>query len=152
MNENYLKQCKECNIKKELSEFYNHPQWVLWTLPRCKECIKSWRKTDREREMARIIDKKRVRPEWYIYKMTKKYRVENKEKYEAHKKVWNYLRNHKQEYIFKCCICWNMEYIELHHEDYSKPNEVIPMCTLHHKGYHYWKNWINLDKKIILPF
>ena len=50
--------CKECLIEKDLYEFYKHPQWVLWTLPRCKECIKTWRKTERERKMARVNDSK----------------------------------------------------------------------------------------------
>lgn len=144
--------CKECGIEKELTEFYKHPQWVLWTLPRCKECIKKWRRSEREREMARVIDKKRVRPKDYQYKRTLKYRIISKEKYEAHKKVWNYLRKNKDKYDFKCVICWKQDRIEKHHEDYNKPNEIIPFCSLHHKRRHCWDFEVKKERIIILPF
>jgi len=147
--------CKECLKEKVLTDFYKHPQWVMWTLPRCKECIKKWRKSERERKMARINDLKRSKkPKRIKYQRerTIKYRQEHKNKYNAHKKVWNYLKNIKYKYNFECCICLTKNKIELHHEDYNKPNEIIPFCSLHHKWYHYWKNWIDLSKKIILPF
>ena len=147
--------CKECEKEKILIDFYKHPQWFMWTLWRCKDCIREWRKTERERKMARVNDFNRSKtPERKKYQRerTVKYRKEQKQKYNAHKKVWSYLRYNKHKYSFECSICWNKEKIELHHEDYNKPNEVVPLCVTHHKGYHYGNNWIDLSKKIIFPF
>lgn len=147
--------CKECGVEKELTEFYKHPQWVLWTLPRCKECIKKWRRSEREREMSRIIDNKRSKTEKrkkYQKKRDIKRNKTNQIKKNAHIKVWNFIRNNKGKYNFKCVICWKQDRIEKHHEDYNKPNEIIPFCSLHHKRRHCWDFEVKKERIIILPF
>lgn len=147
--------CKECKELKELDEFYTHPQWKNWVLSRCKECIKRWRRSEKERSMARINDKKRSKnPERikYVIKNTQKYRKNNPDKRNAHKLVNNYYRSHRDEQPKICSNCWSNKKIELHHEDYKKPDEIIPLCALCHKGYHYWKIKIDTTKIIkILP-
>lgn len=146
--------CKECLLEKELSLFYKHPQWVLWTLPRCKECIKAWRKTERERKMARINDTKRnKKTKRILYKRIKSKRRKNNnpEKNKAHLLVYSYFKKSKIIRPNKCSNCFKLWNIELHHEDYNKPNEVIPLCVLCHKQYHSWI--IDIIKDIIiLPF
>lgn len=54
-------QCKQCLEYKELGNelWYKHNEWYLWVLWRCKDCIKSGRKTDKELRMARVRDKHR---------------------------------------------------------------------------------------------
>ena len=53
--------CKQCNSFKELSNEnrYKHREWFMWVLWRCKECIKLWRKSEKEKSMSNIRDKKR---------------------------------------------------------------------------------------------
>ena len=131
--------CKECNITKDLVEYYKHPEGRNWVLWRCKECIKTGRKSERERVMARIVDKNRMRPEWYNYNRTVEYRESNPKKHKAHKIVSNYYRYHKEDKPTICSICNAEKNIELHHEDYNNPREVIPLCSLCHSHYHMWK-------------
>ena len=38
-----------------------------------------------------------------------------------------------------CAVCGTNEKIEGHHEDYSKPFDVIWLCFSHHRDYHYGK-------------
>ena len=146
--------CKECLIEKDLSEFYKHPQWVLWTLPRCKECIKAWRKTERERKMARVKDSKRsktIKRKKYAKEHHEKRIINNPEKKYAQYLVQKYFRFKKNLRPNKCCNCMKIWRIELHHEDYTKQNEVIPLCPLCHRQYHSWI--IDIVKDIIvLPF
>lgn len=145
--------CKECKEPKDLSEFYKHPQWKNWVLWRCKECVKKWRRSEGERKMARILDKKRAKnPDRIKYSTenTKKYRAKNPEKRNAHKIVNNYFRYHKKDKPKKCSHCLGWWQIELHHEDYSKPREFIPLCSLCHKWKHKWKIKIDIKNIIII--
>lgn len=145
--------CKECWVEKELLDFYSHPQWKNWVMWRCKECIKKWRKSPREREMARKWEKdNRVRPDWYEYKRTKEYRIQNPLKYKAHKKVNNYFRCNKNNKPSKCSRCNTDWLIELHHEDYNFPEKVYPLCSLCHKWVHYKGYKLKKEWEIILPF
>lgn len=143
--------CKECLELKRISDYYLYN----WKTPfwRCKECVKRWRKSEKERKMARSYDKKRSKDPnriAYVTSNTKRYRKENPEKWDAHKIVNNYFRTHKEEKPNTCSKCgfiWKWRWqIELHHEDYNKPREVIPLCSLCHKWYHKWVIEIDLNK------
>jgi len=142
--------CKECNILKEFSKFYSHPKWKNWVLWRCKECIKKWRSSDRERSMARIIDNNRTRPEWYTYNATLLSRKRNPIWNRARAIVNNYFKYHKEDKPTECCICWSNSRIHLHHEDYSNPREVYPLCPLCHSARHKWE--IELDIEDLITF
>lgn len=146
-------QCKECEETKDLSEFYSHPLWVNWVLSRCKECIKKWRRSERERKMARVNDNKRAKnPERKKYSIskTRSYRMKNPEKYKAHRLVTNFFKKNPEKKIKICTNCWWEWQIELHHEDYNKPYCVIPLCSLCHKWYHKWSIEINKQTEIEL--
>lgn len=143
-------QCKECNTVKQLTEYYTHKlkkNWVMW---RCKECIKAWRRSDRERKLARVIDSNRTRPEWYVYEMTIKWRAKYPEKNKARRVVNNYYRYHREDKPTNCCVCNKEWRIELHHEDYNKPREVYPLCSLCHSWVHI--NKIVLDENDMIAF
>lgn len=156
MNWNWLhKTCKECWIEKELYEFYKHPQWVLWTLPRCKECICKWRKTERERSMSRINDKKRnscLNRKIQMNNNRIKFRIKYPEKYRAHKLVSNFFKNNKELKPIVSYISWDIWIIHLHHLDYNKPNEVIPCTPKEHSDIHKWIIDIKDEYVLILPF
>ena len=90
--------CKECCIDKELSGYYRHPQWRLWVLSRCKDCIKKWRKSEREKEMARIRDKDRYynnqKRRKYCFDRSSKWAKDNPVKRKAQSSVNNYYKKH----------------------------------------------------------
>lgn len=61
--------CKECWINKGYNKYYTHPGTKEGILHRCKECIKTGRRTERERKMARVRDMKRYynKPKRWLY-------------------------------------------------------------------------------------
>jgi hypothetical protein len=75
----------------------------------------------------------------YHYRLIQKQRYP--EKCKARQLVKNAIKSGK---ILrgKCVIC-NSENAEAHHEDYTKPLEIIWVCKTHHKEFH--------DGKITLP-
>jgi len=150
-----MKICKECGLSLILDNYYSHPLTRDWKMARCKECVKKWRRSEKERAMARIIDNKRSLIEKrivYITQNTKAFRLKNPEKYKAHQLVNNYIRYNKDKKPNKCVNC-NLEgRIELHHENYNLPNEVIPLCSLCHSRRHCWDFEIKDEWKILFPF
>lgn len=153
--------CKECWKFKELvkENRYKHPQWFMGVLWRCKECIKAWRKTERERIMSRKNDQKRYYEEngkrqkrlkeYAKDYYSRDYVKENKKKYmtERRHKMWYWKIHSKTEKFIrkkwirpdKCNICWRNKKIIAHHPDYSKRNEVVFCCDSCHSKIHSWK-------------
>ena len=151
--------CKECRELKNISDYYSHPQWKNWVLWRCKECIKRWRKTDKELKMARIRDKKRSNSTERLKQLNnqcKKYRSKYPEKYKAHWIVNNYFRYHLEDRPKHCSNCNTIpsenKWIVMHHEDYNKPREIIALCKLCHSWYHSWRVDIDKTKMFTIPF
>lgn len=133
--------CKECLVEKDYSDYYKHPLTSDWILHRCKECIKKWRKSDKERQMSRILDNKRSKEKKrkeHLTSNTKKFREKFPEKYKAHSFVSSFLKKNKWFKIKECSICLSEWYIHYHHFDYSKPNQIVPCCPLCHSAIHKW--------------
>lgn len=137
-------QCKECCEFKEVwkEKWYLHKEWYLWVLWRCKECIKKWRKSEKELSMARIRDKERYQKNSkrrnYIFENAKKMRKE-KWYWKVHSKTNNAI---KRLWIRpkQCSVCWcHNERIEAHHWDYSKWNEITFACSICHSKLDMWK-------------
>lgn len=68
-------------------------------------------------------------PEKYK-EITRRWREENPHKTKAHNSLHTALENGSIKKEF-CSICGN-EDVEAHHEDYSKPLEVVWLCKKHH--------------------
>lgn|SRR3990167_3905961 len=88
----------------------------------------------------RLIDKKyqkkkRKRLNGYKAEEYRKWRKKNPEKQKAHVKLNYAIRTGK---IIKspCVECGDAYRIQGHHPDYSKPLEVIWVCSIHHKDLH----------------
>lgn len=64
----------------------------------------------------------------------KKWRYSNIEKWKAHKLVYTNIRNRNLKKD-PCVICGN-EKSEAHHEDYSKPLDIMWLCKKHHYEHH----------------
>ncbi len=117
----------------------------------CKEChraiIREWKRSNREK--VRGYDKKykeshkkeanEYKKEWHKKNPGKKteygrvYRDRHPDKYIAHQAVKYALR--EGQLIKQPCGCGCVE-VEAHHEDYSKPLEVVWICRPCHRKYH----------------
>lgn len=141
-----IKKCKQCERDLDISLFYN---WAA----RCKECILTYRKSEEFKVIARIRDRERQQTETRrSYDRNRRIAKQLKEpdKYKARCIVNRYFRYRKNERPTSCSHCWTEWRIELHHEDYSNPREVIPLCSLCHNQYHKW--YVNIDKTKTITF
>lgn len=143
--------CTACKESKPVSEFYKHTMTADGFYPTCKKChcrkckenrqsdIRSYRQKQRER--CRTLKGKETAQKAYkkafasgeLTQRTKEWRKQNPEKYQAHLAVKKSLRHgvlKKKE----CAICGDKA--QAHHEDYSKPLEVIWLCQTHHSNLH----------------
>lgn len=118
-----MKACTKCGQKKELSEFYSDKRNKNGAYASCKTCIR----------------KPYKRPKWtkeYRNKYTEAYRKrpDQTAKVKARSKARYAVKSGK---ILKlpCQVCGS-EKSEAHHEDYSKPLDVVWYCPLHHKRRH----------------
>lgn len=134
-----MKKCFKCNIEKSISDFYAHKQMKDGHLNKCKECTKIDVRADRiNSPNARIHDRKRFKENESRYNKhlirMKKYRNDNPEKYKAHGILNRAIRAGKIARQ-NCSICSKKAHA--HHEDYSKPLEVVWLCSIHHSQKHH---------------
>lgn len=115
-----MKTCTKCRIDKEKSEFYTDKRHSDGLESQCKECRKKCRQSDKGKEiLIRVQGKRR-----------KKY----PEKYKAYNSVSNAIRDGKL--IRKPCEICGEDRSDAHHEDYSKPYDVVWLCKKHHTKLH----------------
>lgn len=70
----------------------------------------------------------------------RRYVAQNKEKIKAHDAVKRAIKKGTLIRPKVCSSCGkHTTSIELHHEDYSRPLEVVPLCILCHKRLHALK-------------
>ena len=97
---------------------------------------KAWRKANPEREEANIkawrknnLEKRRA----YV----KTYEKNNPEKCAAHDMIGSAVRRGDLPRISTCdCVDCGIQATEYHHEDYSKPLDVEPLCRMCHIKRH----------------
>jgi hypothetical protein len=156
-----MKVCFKCNRNLDLSEYYKHPAMGDGHLNKCKDCTKKDsedRRKIKEKDIEWVlIERKRHREKSRKYRENgfyknykkpeyiEKWLSENPEKRKAHYEVKNALRSGKI-HRHPCCICGNKA--QAHHEDYSKPLDIIWLCPKHHGERHVQIN----GKKLIETF
>jgi hypothetical protein len=122
MADGHLNKCKSCTKQDTKNRVKNKKQDIKWVLSERK----------RSREKA-----KRYRNEKRYFKKSglsqKKWICENPEKRKAHSITNNALRSGTIN-RHPCCVCGNKA--QAHHEDYSKPLEIIWFCSRHHADRH----------------
>jgi hypothetical protein len=156
-----MKQCKDCGQVKPMDEFYRHSSMVDGHLNICKSCkieyqakrstipevrerekvsSRQWATTDKGRESHRKFQNsekgreskarwKRDHPDLVArYNDVSRSRFPDKisARYTAGKKVP----------LQSCVICNTTEGIHRHHNDYTKPLEVVFLCSKHHGEIH----------------
>ena len=152
------KVCFKCLSEKPISDFYRHPRMGDGHLNKCKKCAKkdvadrikikekdfNWVLSERKRHRQKS---RKYREEGKKYKKSdyKKWLLQNPEKKKAHMEVKNALRSGRM-HRHPCCICGNKAHA--HHEDYSKPLEVIWLCPKHHGERHVQINEEKLIKNL----
>lgn len=147
-----MKTCFKCGIPQPLSCYYKHAMCRDGHLNKCKECTKQdaadrlainklnpvW--VDAERERGRIKQRRRragIKAAPLRMATTKKeakLRTRDPLKKKAHV-TYNYALRTGKLKRQPCAIC-GLQKTEGHHEDYSKPLEVIWLCKQHHTELH----------------
>ena len=135
------KVCFKCKKEKPLCDFYKHSRMADGHLNKCKECTKAdvlinrWKNIDRIRK----YDRERGKLPHRIARKTKNLIKERKE-FPEKTKARAVVARAKKKGIIKqepCKICGAIGRIEAHHPDYSKPLDVVWLCSVHHHAVHY---------------
>lgn len=131
------KVCFKCQQCKPLSCFYAHQRMADGHLNKCIDCAKSDVRTHRTlnaESVSRYEQQRSQTPHRKALQATylKSYRTKNPEKNRARQMVNRHLRagNLTKK---PCVYCGGVKKVEAHHEDYSKPLEVLWVCFKCHR-------------------
>lgn len=148
------KKCFKCGLTKPISEYYIHRQMVDGHLNKCKDCTKSdanknrqenidyYRRYDRERDNdpKRIESRRRYisseKGKAKVRKSHLNYISKFPEKRKAHILVGNKLRDGILKRPLRCESCSVECRPQAHHCDYTKPLDVMWLCTTCHVEWH----------------
>jgi len=135
------KVCPQCKEEKPTGDFYLNCNMSDGHFAKCKECTKyNVREHRRTHDSVREYDRRRYRedPERRAStnERTKARAVAKPQQKKATTAVSNAVRDGRLAKPCRCSRCGEKaRRIEGHHEDYSKPLEVIWLCTLCHRRY-----------------
>lgn len=148
-----MKKCFKCQIEKPLTEFYGHPQMGDGLLGKCKVCTRKYVAENLAKKMLdpafRIKEAARHRKKTTDRRNRGLTAIVSKEKKVAYIRKWQSLNPAKRRAHmivesaleigklskFPCKKCGAIN-TDAHHEDYSKPLEVIWLCRKHHAERH----------------
>jgi len=124
-----MKRCMKCHEVKPLSDFYVHPEMGDGYLGKCKECTKMDVRLNYLRNIERIREYDRTRPRrapWY-----------DPYKRHIHSIVQYAVKSGKLTKPASCSICGvETTVLHAHHDDYSKPIDVVWACVTCHHNIH----------------
>lgn len=131
--------CFKCQELKPLNEYYKHPQMGDGHLNKCKTCAKKDAREHRfgtNREAILLYDRQR----WNKLERQEKHKVRHAEwerlhpdRKSAKRKVFYAVHTGKLK-PHPCFVCGQKA--EAHHPDYSRPLDVMWLCSAHHKQAH----------------
>lgn len=145
-----MRACTKCGESKPLEAFYKHPFGKDGRMPKCAECTKAAVRENRqarieyyrayERTRAKLPHRVEARAE-YAKRNPKKFPESDPVKRQARIKLGNAIRDGKIVRPPHCEVCGTPEdKIHGHHDDYTKPLDVIWVCTSCHALIHaYWR-------------
>lgn len=145
-----LKACSCCGEEKPLDAFYKHPFGKLGRMGKCAECTKEAVRANRlarieyyrayERERARLPHRIEARAEYLATKQQKPRPERDPAKLAARRKLGNAIRDGHVIRPPNCEVCSAPGDVHGHHDDYSKPLDVIWCCIECHALIHaYWR-------------
>jgi transcription elongation factor Elf1 len=135
----HMKACFKCGKEQPLSEFYKHKEMADGHLNKCKSCTKKDTRNRRfgdkreevlkyDRERAHLLHRKENHK-----RVTSKWEKKFPERRYASGVVAHALKAGKIQKL-PCLICGGKS--EAHHPDYSRPLDVVWLCSAHHKQAH----------------
>lgn len=137
-----MKQCFKCGDKKPLSEFYRHKKMADGHLNKCKACTKQDVHSHRHgkgRERVLAFDMKRANYPHRIALRAKKtaaWRAAHPDRKQAQSLLGAAVRTGKILPWPVCAVPDCCSKPEAHHPDYSRPLDVVWLCSAHHKQAH----------------
>ena len=148
------KVCFKCNILKPLSDFYKHSKMSDGHINKCKSCTKKDVHIHREENLEKVREYDRNRPnkterseKQRKYDQSargkeasatrrKNYRAKQELRYKAHNTL-SYALKRGQIIKPHSCYCCNVECSPHgHHNDYTKPLDVVWLCVDCHTAFH----------------
>jgi len=154
-----LKTCSKCGVEKEGSDFGKEKRTKCGTQSRCKSCILEYsnqRRRDRKLEdpdYCLKVNESRLR--WKRKNSSKStlynrgYRQRNPDKYSAHREVKAAVEKGLLVPLTCCQSCDSFGKTEGHHEDYSRPLDVVWLCVKCHKDLHRRLNETHKDTEAV---
>jgi len=157
-----MKTCFKCFQVLELSEFYKHPSMADSHLGKCKQCTKKDTKERQDLKMATDIqwvlsERGRQRLKMRAARACgrvksgenklriKKYEAKHPHKRAAHNAVRRAIVSGRLT-PQPCVKCGKKA--QAHHNDYSKPLQVVWLCPRHHAEHHVHQN----DVRVVSMF
>lgn len=151
------KACIKCSLEKPLGEFYPRPNNIDGRTGKCKVCTKLAVKTNRLNNKDYYLEFDRARsglePRLELRRKSLRRQLESvsgREKIAQSKNKWAKNNTQKRRAHYRvqdsittgklipkpCEKCGETEKIHAHHEDYSKPLDVMWLCFKCHKQRH----------------
>lgn len=140
-----MKTCFKCGTEKPLVEFYKHKEMADGHLNKCKECAKADSMKHRidNLDSVREYDRRRGKlSERIALNIQTTKAMRQKPGYgHAHSAVSYAIRTGR---IVKqpCQMCGTEIGIHAHHDDYTKPLDVMWLCVVHHKARHAFLDYM----------
>ncbi len=137
-----MKVCFKCGLEKPMGDFYAHPSMGDGHLGKCKECTKrDVRKHREENDSVREYDRRRYHADPARKARSRavadKWAKENPHKRKAQGALAYAVRRGRVQRT-SCEKCGKTK-VQGHHEDYSRPLDVMWLCVRchhrHHAGY-----------------
>ena len=144
--------CKGCGGEKPETEFYRHAKMANGRLSYCKTCVKNRVTRHRENNIEKVREydrargllperKKQVKERAWKYEKSRKEILKNDRETNPHKyAARSYVNNGiRRKTIIKpnfCERCHKELKLQAHHEDYSKPAEIVWLCSGCHGERH----------------
>lgn len=134
-----MKKCKNCGLTKPLDDYYRQPKATDGRDGRCKECAKRAVRINYRENRAHYQAYERVRCQdpdrkQHALAYQRKRRTTKREKSVARARVQYAVR--MGTLVAQPCEVCGSEKVQAHHEDYSKPLEVMWLCFEHHRARH----------------
>lgn len=143
------KPCIKCGETKPLDAFYKHPMMADGRLNKCADCVKSDVRANRAArlEYYRAYDRARANIPHRKADRIARAKANPRPRHEpdpikraARVALGNAVRDGTVKKAPECEVCSVSGDLNGHHEDYSKPLEVIWVCNACHAFIHaYWR-------------
>lgn len=127
-----MKKCSKCKQTKEYTEFSKTKVSKDGYCSYCKECTKEVQKRWRQEHPESM------RRYWQRQNLSLEHKV----------RIDLYLFMRRNKIKKGACVVCKSSKVQAHHEDYSKPYEIVWLCRKHHEDVHH--NGLIIDKSKVV--